>query len=112
MRGLRSGLGGLRRPAGLALLGLEALQLLGVDQLVRASFHGLEMTLLDMPPEDGTGHSDLLCRLGDGEQASLLHAAKLTEPATSVIDYHGCQYLYPMLNWLHQYPIRQEVDHG
>lgn len=97
------GLVGLLGPSGLPLHGIKSRQLVSIDQVVWAGLDGLKVSLLDVSPKHGAGHPDLLRRLGNCEQPSLLHAGKVTEPATPVIDYHGCSYSYPLVKWLHEF---------
>lgn len=82
--------GATSRPAGFALLSVEPFQLLGVDQTHPVRADRRQRALLDVTPQHHAGHSDLTSCLGDGQQPSLLHAGKSSQPATLVTGYTRC----------------------
>jgi hypothetical protein len=84
--------GGAAGPAGLAVLGGERGQVVGVDQTKATSRDRRQLALADQSPEHDPGYPELARRLRDRQQPSLLHADKRSQSASSVTGYTRCWY--------------------
>lgn len=91
-RGRRGFAGAAGGPAGLALLCVEAGQLVGVDQAYPIRADRGQRALLDVTPEDDARHADLFRGLGNCQQPSFLHSGNRSRPAALLTGYTRCRY--------------------